>query len=383
MVDITRATPEDFSELMHQVVRSYRVGNPGHPRFEELYPDSVRDDAVSMHQWRIVRREGRIVAGMQVVPRSLVAAGVVHVSAGGLGNVFCLPELRGCGLMSALLRTVVAEMPAEGHALALLGGDRTRYGHFGWETAGSLRRLSLSLRMARHSNTSVDTKVDVRTWAGGSAPIESLWETYQALPYRTERTLGEFAMVLRRPGQVVWIATSAEGLAYLSVRGRTIVEYAGHRRPLEVGLRTLLRAGNMTVDIPPVAAETASERMFTDYASGYSVCPLGMIRINSLALVLGAYAPVLNRALAGWEGRALFTVEEDLESLQLIGDGTGIALCPGANSTVCDLVVSASRRDWARLLFGPFAPALDAGMDDAFLRRAFPLPLFWHPLSHV
>ena len=45
--------------------------------------------------------------------------------------------------------------------------------------------------------------------------------------------------------------------------------------------------------------------------------------------------------------------------------------------------VKLTRREVARLFFGPFMPDLGCQQEDDFWRLAFPLPLFWAGPDHV
>ena len=45
--------------------------------------------------------------------------------------------------------------------------------------------------------------------------------------------------------------------------------------------------------------------------------------------------------------------------------------------------IKLTRREVARLFFGPFMPDLGCQQEDDFWRLAFPLPLFWAGPDHV
>jgi predicted N-acetyltransferase YhbS len=377
-MQIRLGTPADFPLVMDRVATSFRAGNPGHLPFEDLYPDSVTPEA--MPEWRLAFAGDELAGGIQLVPRSLRLAGMVDLPAMGLGNVFCYPACRGQGVMSALLERCIADMREQGTAICLLGGDRTRYGHFGWEHCGAQLRLSLSRHVKRHDAFTPASVLDLRVWSGAPRDTERMAAAYHALPYHCARPEGHFAPVLRRPGQVVWLCDDPElGFAYASVRGRDLLEYAGPPAACERILHFLLANGELNASLPSREHAGELEELLLDYARSFSVSPTGMGRIVCLVTLLEAYLPLLAERLQGWAG-TLSLGCTDGEGAILRSSEAGLAVEPCAPDA-CDIVLS--RNDLALLLFGPIPPKLGPSPRLPVLRQAFPLPLFWHPLAHV
>ena len=379
-MEIRRGTPEDFGLVMERVLASFREHNPTHGRFEDMYPDSVTPE--SMSQWHLAEVDGEIAAGIQLVPRSFVCAGTVRLPGMGLGNVFCYPPFRGRGLMSHLLRCCIADMEENGIGVCLLGGDRTRYGNFGWEYAGSDRSLTLSARVGRFDQDRPRVSaMDLRAWNGEETDVVTMLRAYSELPYRTERTALEFGRVVRRPGQVVWLCERGEeGFAYVSVRGSSILEYAGDAAALEVLVTYLLQNGTWRVSLPPVEGQGPLEKLLLTRAQHYGVQPTGMIRLISLKVVLTAYLPLLRYRLQGWEGELVLRAKDNGESVGIVSEGGGLEVRDAAADAPA---IELSRRELAQLFFGPFPPDLGEGFRHSGVRRLFPLPLHWHALAHV
>lgn len=380
MADIRLGRPEDFRDVMNRVVTSFRESNPVHPRFEYLYPDSVRPE--TMGEWRLAISEGEIAAGIQLVPRPLVAATEVRLPGVGLGNVFCYPTFRKQGLMSALLERCIADMNTDGIGICLLGGDRTRYGNFGWEHAGADRALTLSARVTRFDEQTARVScADLKTWQGDQGEALRMLEAYAALPCHTERNAVEFARVLQRPGQTVWICDDHDrGFAYTSVKGNTILEYAGAPEALETILTYVLRSGSWTVSVPPAEGSSDLENMLLKHAQHYSVKPTGMIRIVSMKTILEAYMPIMRYRLQGWNGDIAFRAHDTGETVAVVADRGHLTVETRDRE---DVAIECSRRELAQLFFGPFPPPLGDWFRHSAVRRLFPLPLHWHALSHV
>jgi predicted N-acetyltransferase YhbS len=379
MDEIRLGTAQDFAAVMERVVCSFRERNPGHSRFEEICPDTVLPE--TMAQWRLALVDGQIAAGIQLVPRAHVIAGVVRLPAMGLANVFSYPPFRRHGLMGRLLARCLADMSAEGIGLCLLGGDRTRYGNYGWEHAGAERALALAAGVTRFEAAEPVSAVSLRAWNGDPGDLLRILEAYSALPYRTERTALECGRVLRRPGQVVWICDQPEtGFGYLSVRGNTVVEYGGTREAVGRLLRFLLQSGTWSVALPPVDAETDLEKLLLHHAQSYHVRPAGMIRIVSLRVILEAYRPLLCARLQAWNGDFAIRATDTGETVCVRGEGGTLTIGDTAQDSPA---LELTRRELSQLFFGPFEPDLGDWARHSAIRRLFPLPLYCHALAHV
>ncbi|NOY81917.1 MAG: GNAT family N-acetyltransferase [Kiritimatiellaeota bacterium] len=381
MAKIRAAEVTDFPELMSSCAASFCEGNPTHLRFEELYPDTIQPVDSCMKQWLIAEVRDRIAAGVQVVPRPMVIGGEIELSAAGLGNVFTHPEFRKKGYMGALLQTVIAIMEHRRYAVCMLGGDRLRYGNFGWENAGAVRRLSLGANMMRFDERPRVSVVELRRWRGLAADTQRMAAAYSRRATRAVRTEGEFARILERPGQVVWLCDNeADGFAYISLRDDRLVEYAGALSALDRLVRYVVSRRRTQVNVAPVEAEDELDRLLLRYAAGFSVGTVGMVRIVDLEVLLQAYSSLLTRRLRGWKSAVALEIAEVEQRVVCRGDGSQVYV----QATDVDVpeTVKLGLRDMARLLFGPFPPA-GSFLDSEFVRRAFPLPLYWPDLSHV
>jgi len=378
MPKLRTGTPADYEQVMERCLISFCDHTPDHLPFEVLYPDTIRPDQKSMQQWLLIEEEKQIAAGLQLVPRPLILRGVGRIPMTGLGNVFCYPPFRGRGFMSTLLNTAIPVLSQQGVAVCLLGGDRLRYGRFGWENAGTVRRLRLSAGMLR------DQKIErlppnlFSRWNGDETTLGRMFEAYSKLETRCVRTREEFAAVLRRPGQAVWTYSGQEGFAWASTRGQRVLEYAGDADALERILIFLLQRRGLDVELPPTEAANDIDERLLNFAAGFSVQCTGMVRIINLRRVFEAWNALVQQRLRGWNGAIAFEAPDENMRVTLRGDGTGVAIVEADAPEV----VSLPLRDLTRLIFGPFPPA-GAFLNSEVVRRLFPLPLFWPPLAHV
>lgn len=381
MLEIRLGRPEDYTQLMDQVAQSFREKNPGHPRFEPLYPDVIGNDEERMSHWRLAFIDGKMAGGIEIIPQELNLDGV-KVSVGGIGNVHCWQPYRKSGCMSALLERCVADMTSAGTMISLLSGDRIRYGHYGWEIAGAQRRLYLTAGMRRHETLHPAAHCcDFRDYRGDEADAAKMLAVYnEKKAHSTRSSVEEFRHVLGRPNIVTYInEDESTGYAYVTVRGNDIHEYAGSTAGVERIVRYILGAAGSSVSLPPVELSGETERMFMQYAGGFTVERAGVVRINNLCSLLNAFKAKLSQRLEGWTGRKVLGID-DGEQVVIESDGTAVSITSSSNEA-CDVLLT--RRDWCLLTFGPFMPDALSEQSSNWLRRIFPLPLFWGVLDHI
>ena len=382
MITIRQGRPEDFPTVMNQVVQSFRERNPVHIRFEALQPDAIAPTPEKMSTWRLAEVDGQVAAGMQIIPQRL-KLGEAEVSVGGIGNVYCWMPFRTHGCFSALLERCVHDMTAKGDLISLLGGDRTRYGNYGWEIAGAQRELSLSGHIRRHEELGPQPHAqDFREYRDENLnDAARMAAVYSQKAARVMRPGVEgFRATMRRPGLVTYVHDADGQFAYMTVAGgNRIAEYAGDVVAVERLLRFLLQSGTWYVSLPPVELSGPVEDMFLSYAAGYHVGPSAQIRVNDVVGLLNAFRGLLSRRLRSWSG--MFTLGVDNGEAVTVTCANGQLDISAAATVMPDLVLN--RRQMAQLLFGPFPPTAACALDKSWIRLAFPLPIYWGCLDHI
>jgi hypothetical protein len=219
-----------------------------------------------------------------------------------------------------------------------------------------------------------------RDYTGDDEDAKKMWQAHMEKNVRCTRpTLEKFKLALARPGSVTYInETAEEGFAYVTVRSGSITEYAGATAAVERILRYLLKSSGWGVEVPPVSCSGPTEEMFLRYASGYGINTTAMVRVNSMCRVLNDYAPWLRRRLENWTGERIIELE-DGEKVSIFRKGEAMVIAE--TNRIAN--VKLTRREVARLFFGPFMPDLGCQQEDDFWRLAFPLPLFWAGPDHV
>ena len=147
MSDISIGPPSGDDELLAFADQHRRTYNWS----QEIFEEWLADRRERMHDLRIVRRGRTVAGGLTLIPMGQWFGGR-SVPMVGIGGVGIDPQQRAGGLASALMRSVVEELHANGCALsALYPATQPVYKRVGYELAGS------------YVTYSIDTsKIDIR-----------------------------------------------------------------------------------------------------------------------------------------------------------------------------------------------------------------------------
>ncbi len=136
--EIRCAETADRPELLDMLNSVFSGAQKRLHDFGRSHPYLFHD--VRMRDHTIAVEDGRIIGCVAAYPFTMRIGGV-EFRAAGIGQVATLPEARGRGVMSGIMKSICAELDGGGFDLAWLGGDRQRYGRFGWAVGGRVMRF--------------------------------------------------------------------------------------------------------------------------------------------------------------------------------------------------------------------------------------------------
>ena len=170
--------PHDFKQLLPKV-----------------YGDSVNCAVEAKHF--IARRDGRIramVANYPVTQRFSDR----RLNIGFVGTVSVHPYARGEGHMKHLMADMYADAQAQGFDLLVLGGQRQRYGYFGFNAAGICLRFTVTATNLRHCTANVDSSDVTFSDLTEDRPAEVEWAyaLAQSQPFFAERPRERFLDIM-------------------------------------------------------------------------------------------------------------------------------------------------------------------------------------------
>lgn len=331
--------PDEFSEVLELVDRGFVREQGGMAArlpfcYDETHPE----------YHAVVRQDDIIVAHVGAIPQTLAVNGDT-VACRGISGVATDPRYRGNGYMSDLLEFWLDRID---EPLMDLGGDRQRYGHFGWENAGR----EVSYRVTERS-LSLSPDVSVKRYNGDAADLDTLCDLHAEESYRLIRSQEVSQQVYGRRG-VETLLTTGEQPAYLSFnresRDPQVVEFGGSCEDM-MGLISYvfrwLNVSSLTVVAPPSHQLNSVLRNNSDY---WQITPMRMFNIRDLpALLLGFEAELARRWETNGKGNGDLT-------LGIVGDADAVRFHYGDDFTVertgATPDLSLDRREMTHLLFG-------------------------------
>lgn len=373
------ATAEEFPDMMELLDRYFAYSRGG---MQANLPFAYDPDHADHHA--LIVDDDRIVSHIGAVPQTL-STGVdgETVECWGIGGVATDRRYRGNGYMSQLLEFWFERMAEAGVPLSDLSGDRQRYGHFGYEMAGSEFRYSLSDRSFDGEPTASESVVGYEP----DEHLETIHQIHENESYRVVRDLEGSRTVYGQRDLETLLYDDGSDVAYVSLsresRTRTIQEFGGDPDGLETLLSHLfavLDLNGLRAHVPP---EHPLEPVFAQHSRFWRARPHRKLRICDLHATLEAFAGQLEKR---WlesgrteTGSLVLKLAEDDDATRLTYGPDGVTV--EAASDRPD--VEHDRMTMASLLFGMPLRCDDLRADDPFLRTALPLRYFIWGTEHV
>ena len=221
MTEFCIATAADKEEIIDFINYVFSQAHRPHD-FKKLSPKSYADDAIDMGAVHyIAKKDGKI--------KAVVANRIIDVSVDGkllkyglIGNVSVHPYSRGEGYMKELMRMAIEDSRQRGVDLMALGGQRQRYGHFGFENAGANLQFMVTDQNIRHCFSRLDVS-DMFLQDFEEASDEALKQAialYEVRAFHAIRPWAEYRNIMRswnqlsrlilRRGQIIGYCSGSE-----------------------------------------------------------------------------------------------------------------------------------------------------------------------------
>ncbi|MFC4986723.1 GNAT family N-acetyltransferase [Saliphagus infecundisoli] len=381
-------TREEFPEMMALLDRYFAYERGGMQARLPFVYDPDRSD-----RHAVILADGEIVSHVAAVPQMLSTGTSETVECWGISGVATDRRYRGEEYMTDLLEFWFDRMDNAGAPLSDLSGNRQRYGHFGYELAGSEYEYTIT---ARSFDGEPEASPAVEVYRGEEMTLKDLDRIHGEEPYRAVRDREGGRVVFGQRGLETFVVATSDGPddvvldpAYLSLsresRSRTVEEFGGSA----VGLETLLAHVLAILDLNELSVRMPPwhnlERVLARHSRFWTARPHRKLRINDLQALLSDFEKQLEQR---WleSGRA----EKGSVTLKLPeGDSVRIAYSPekisvGPGERESERKeIERGRRELVSLLFGLPDRTASLRSGDPFLETALPLRYFIWPTEHV
>jgi len=204
MTEYRFATTQDWPKVIDFIDLVFSQSARPHD-FAELIPKVYGDGHDYSHIHAIALEDGEIRGCVAVLPFDMTIAGhTLHV--GYLGSVSVHRLSRGAGHMKKLMQMQIDKAKAEGLDMLVLGGQRQRYGYFGFSPVGGVYDYTVTHANVRHALKDVDASVitfEPLTQGEGSEYAYALYQQQPVCGSRTAENFAEIALTFHMHGWLV------------------------------------------------------------------------------------------------------------------------------------------------------------------------------------
>ncbi len=375
------ATTDDYSAITELIDRVFGHGSGG---MEARYPNWFSEDRPE--RYAVIESDDEIVSTVACIVDTLMI-GESEVECARIGHVATGYAHRNNGYMSSLLSFWLEWMKNRSIPIAALGGDRTRYNWFGWESTGAEMRFEIT---ERRLPDAPDRPGEIMAYDGSNSRSNTIKSMYVASPYRVKRSISDIQDILDQYGVETLIYRDKEHTSYISFTQpraygssgpggvtRRITEFGGSKQGVEILLNDLFS----NYDTNKLVLTSDSTNPMNPYFHGicdrWSTVPHRMINILDLETLL---IDLKDHLVEKWvnsghctSGSVIIDVTNSVNSpVEIAYSAEGIHIKPNSASEPTTSLDSLST---VSLLFD--RPGfMTARHDDPFLNTVFPIDFF-------
>lgn len=368
------ALPQEVPQVVDFLNMVFSMAHERHD-FRALLPKAYAHDDLWKMQYVAVR-DGRILAAVTLLPLMLLPHPGITLKAGFVGGVAVHPYFRGEGHMRRLMALLLREARECGFDLLVLGGQRQRYGYYGFGKADPVLSYEINSANVRHAlRDADDAGITFEAVNADDADVlEKISRTYRAglnICERGDRLYEYLTGWKAVPEAILWHGS------YIGYCCRNETEVYEFRLEDAGILPNVIKAfvkkyGCMQGSL--ALHDSACREAITDIAEDISLTDSGMIRVlnwqNVLEKMLSVRAAI--RPIA--DGCSRFRVEGEGQYRLAVSHGQ-VSVTAEAEETEPPLPPEKA----VDLLFS-LGGALQS--KDAWLRELLPLPFHMGTMDH-
>ena len=375
-----RASVDDFDSIAELANECFQYDRD-HGGIVARWPHCFFPKEEKLRNSLVMKDGSKVVSLVEYVDQTMRVDGG-SLKTAGITIVSTWPTYRGRGFMTKLLNKCITLLQEEGYAFSDLGGDRQRYGHFGWERAGRQWRFQVTRRSLNDSKAAEGHTVSPYT--ASKEETDAVIAIHEKEAKGLKRSRGLYEMLYKRVGRQLWLSRDDEGIdAYAMVDPRekeqVIIEFGGSPE----GTRTIL--GHLIENVGIEALTIYSpwsnplNATFFSASSWWNVVSQRMVKIVDLEATLLGFAPQLGRKYRGSEFRgsrtATFAIEGTEQRVEVEFSPGGVTVNKASGSSGS---LTLSERQMVRLLLGLGTPSSEFTLPPKarFLEPILPLDFF-------
>ncbi len=379
--------PEKYTnELIDMLDTVFFTGDPNNQKFMTLLPKLYKEKYSPAYNNVVVMEGEEIKGAVGCYPLYAVASGR-KLKILGIGNVAVTEDCRGKGYMKDTMQMALDIMKEENFDYSLLGGQRQRYGFFGYEPIGleyrflidkgNVRRIIGETRKSEFTARQItENDTDI---------IKKIKEIHEKLPFFVERKEEDYIDIMHSWNNIPYAAFKGDEFKGYFTLEKHGGKYLHEIRAVDIDdMLELIMCAMDTGNLEGVAINLpAFDTEYCDFMAkncgGYSIGTPEMINIfnfrNFIDAFLALKAERMN--LASGTLKILVHGMNGDEFLAVTVDGKEVTVKEAAG----DADIELSHRDAIVFISGLYSKdRLDI---PAFAQGWFPLDFFSYSLDNV
>lgn len=380
-MEVQRLGVQHYDELIALLNTVFSRKNQRQMDFEKEMPKMCIRDEAHMGCHFGIFEGNRLVSCIGVYPFETVVAGNTLQFA-TMGNIATHWDCEGKGYMSAMIDTAIGELDRLNADVARLGGLRSRYNRYGFESCGQNYSFTFTEKNRQRKMADFEENITFQ---------RIIPQDTDALVFAA-KLYNQNAIAVPRTAENAYLCMSMWlNMPYLALRGETPIGYLSAN---EVGnglaewfaIDTASAAQMLCAWQKRISKDLSFytqphqvelTRLFSSVCESSRIYSPSHFQIRNWAKVIDAFMKLKASFCALPQGE-LFVEISDYGTVRIFADSVGA----GCEKTehVPDLVLD--KLAAARFFFGPYPPICTA--DASTLAQAwFPLPLSWNPQDRV
>lgn len=281
-----RCYQEQYDDLMDFL--NYVFGFNGHNEdFKKMLPKLYDPEFDPCHANYVVTENGKLKAAIGAFD-SVLSVGGEKLTCRGIGNVAVHPYSRSKGYMIDCMTMALSDMIRDGVDYSILGGQRQRYGYFGFDSVAPEYHVRITGTNLRHVFRDVPfTELDIRDVCRDEDElIDKISALHDTRPEHTVRPRESFYKVARswcHPLRAIFKDGEFIGYFVNELQELTLVNRADFNDVIRNYIRSY---GDVRMSIPAWDVETLEAAMAICEHSDIGTCD--MFNIFNYKKVIGA-----------------------------------------------------------------------------------------------
>ena len=318
MTEYRFATAQDLPKVIDFIDLVFSQSARPHD-FAKLIPKVYGDGHDYSHIHAIALEDGDIRGAVAVLPYDMTIAGHT-LRVGYLGSVSVHRLSRGAGHMKKLMQMQIEKAKADGLDLLVLGGQRQRYGYFGFYPAGGSFSYTIGHANVRHALGNVDASCITFEKLLQDEGSEYAYALYQQQPVcgaRSKEHFAEIACSFNAQGWLVKQNGQNAGYLIADTDCKAITEIVLENDALVPAVLKAWMAAYSIRYLEVVAApyNKALNRTLSAFCEGYSIGQDGYVLVLNHANVIRSWMALKSSVTPLSEG--VLTLSINGEALEI------------------------------------------------------------------